>query len=127
MIPGISWDSRDYKPLISHSLPVSFSYSRSREWGGDSLTLPNMYLLHICTKKKQPFGKGTPNRGCSYITSAAGGEGVRQILTIADEGGMGGLPNADFCWRGEGGGVTQKLTIADKGGLGLQFCFTNGF
>ena len=74
-----------------------------------------MYLLHICTKKKQPFGKGTPNRGCSYITSAAGGEGVRQILTIADEGGMGGLPNADFCWRGEGGG------------LRLQFCFTNGF
>ena len=76
--------------------------------GGDSLTLPNMYLLHICTKKKQPFGKGTPNRGCSYITSAAGGEGVRQILTIADEGGMGGLPNADFCWRGEGGGGHSK-------------------
>ena len=95
MIPGISWDSRDYKPLISHSLPVAFSNSRSLPvpvsggWG-DSLTLPNMYLLHICTKKKQPFGKGTPNRGCSYITSAAGGEGVRQILTIADEGGMGG-------------------------------------
>ena len=113
MIPGISWDSRDYKPLISHSLPVSFSNSRSLPVpgsgeGGDSLTLPNMYLLHICTKKKQPFGKGTKNRGCSYIISAAGGEGVRQILTIADEGGMGGLPNADFCWRGEGGGGHSK-------------------
>ena len=41
-------------------------------------------------------------RGCSHITSAAGrGEGVRQMLTIADEGGR---------------GVTQKLTNADEGG-----------
>ena len=33
-----------------------------------------------------------------------GGEGVWQILTIADEGGRGGKPNADHCWRrGEGG------------------------
>ena len=26
-----------------------------------------------------------------------GGEGVRQMLTIADEGGRGGEPNADNC------------------------------
>ena len=36
MIPGNSRDSRDYKPQISHSLPVAFSNSRSlpvkREW-----------------------------------------------------------------------------------------------
>ena len=46
-------------------------------------------------------GKGEvgPNvRGCPHITSAAGGgEGVRQMLTIADEGGK---PNADDCWWG---------------------------
>ena len=42
-------------------------------------------------------------RGCPHITSAAGGgEGVSQMLTIADEGGR--------------GGVSQMLTIADKGG-----------
>ena len=29
MIPGISRDSRDYEPQISHSLPVAFSNSRS--------------------------------------------------------------------------------------------------
>ena len=29
MIPGISRDSREYKPQISHSLPVAFSNSRS--------------------------------------------------------------------------------------------------
>ena len=29
MIPGNSRDSRDYKPQISHSLPVAFSNSRS--------------------------------------------------------------------------------------------------
>ena len=40
-------------------------------------------------------------RGCPHITSAAGGgEGVRQMLTIADVG-----------WRG----VSQMLTIADDG------------
>ena len=26
-----------------------------------------------------------------------GGEGVKQMLTIADEGGRGGKPNADHC------------------------------
>ena len=37
-------------------------------------------------------------RGCSHITSAAGGgEGVRQMLTISDEGGRGVQPNADHC------------------------------
>ena len=29
MIPGISRDSRDYEPQISHSLPIAFSNSRS--------------------------------------------------------------------------------------------------
>ena len=45
-------------------------------------------------------------RGCPHITSAAaggGGAGVIcgkwQMLTIADEGGRGGKPNADHCWR----------------------------
>ena len=33
-----------------------------------------------------------------------GGEGVSQMLTIADEGGRGGKPNADHCWRGGEGG-----------------------
>ena len=56
-------------------------------------------------------------RGCSHITSAAGGggslananhclrevRGVSQMLTITDEG---------------GGGVSQLLTKADKGGRG---------
>ena len=38
----------------------------------------------------------TSLRGCPHITSAAGGgEGVPQMLTIADEGGRGGKPNAD--------------------------------
>ena len=37
-------------------------------------------------------------RGCPHITSAAGGvEGVGQMLTMADEGGRGGKPNADHC------------------------------
>ena len=37
-------------------------------------------------------------RGCPHITSAAGGgEGVSQMLTIADGGGRGGKPNADDC------------------------------
>ena len=36
--------------------------------------------------------------GCAHITSAAGGgEGVSQMMTIADEGGRGGKPNADDC------------------------------
>ena len=46
------------------------------------LSVPNMYHL----------------RGCSHITSAAGGgEGVLQMLTIPDKGGRGGQPNADHC------------------------------
>ena len=54
------------------------------------------------------------------------------MLTKADEGGRGGKPKADHCWRGGeggwakcwplltrgGGGVTQMLTIADGGGRG---------
>ena len=36
-----------------------------------------------------------------YVSRRRGGEGVWQMLTIADEG---------------GGGVSRKLTIADEGG-----------
>ena len=35
-----------------------------------------------------------------------------QKLTIADEGGRGGKPNADHCWRG-GGGFQEPLILAD--------------
>ena len=42
------------------------------------------------------FAHITYIRGCPHITLAAGGgEGVSQMLTIADEWGRGGKPNAD--------------------------------
>ena len=60
-------------------------------------------------------------RGCSHITSAAGGgEGVRQMLTIADEGGRGGQPNADHCWRGGEGGSPKSWQLLTRDGWGYN-------
>ena len=77
-----------------------------------------------CTNRRTATSKYLPSsqssfRGCSHITSAAGGgEGVWQMLTIADEGGRGGKPKADHCWRGEVG-VWKNST---KGFYGYKKC-----
>ena len=80
-----------------------------------------MYIPHFVRSKSQR--KKLPYK-----------RGIGQKMTKADEGGRGGHPNADNCWRGGeggsakswplltrgGGGVSRMLTIADKGGGGQK-------
>ena len=47
--------------------------------------------------------EGVSAKGWRRLTR--GGGGVKQMLTIADEGGKGGQAIADDCWRGEEGGL----------------------
>ena len=55
----------------------------------------NKTMVKLCI-----FWQG-PCQGAVHILRQPpeGGEGVKQMLTIADEGGGGGKPNADNCWR----------------------------
>ena len=45
--------------------------------------------------------------------------GVGQKMTKADEGGRGGHPNADNCWRGGEGGSAKRWPLLTEGGGGV--------
>ena len=52
---------------------------------------------------KQVYVKNCSRKGVlgkCWRKLTRGGGGVSQMLTIADEGGRGGKPNADYCWQG---------------------------
>ena len=49
------------------------------------------------------------------------------MLTIADEGGRGGQPNADHCWRGGEGGSPKSWRLLTRGGWGYNFVSQMGF
>ena len=72
------------------------------KWISPILSCQKVYVENCSTKG--PSGK-------CWRKLTRGGGGVSQMLTIADEGGRGGQPKADHCWRG--GGVYEPPILAD--------------
>ena len=73
-------------------------------WAFKILEILRMSWLETCVSYTE-FSKYTNKNlqiGAVHILRQPpeGGEGVWQMLTIADEGGMGGQLKADHCWRG---------------------------
>ena len=65
-----------------------------------------MYIPHFVRSKSQR--KKLPYK-----------RGVGQKMTKADEGGRGGHPNADNCWRGGEGGSAKRWPLLTEGGGGV--------
>ena len=65
-----------------------------------------MYIPHFVRSKSQR--KKLPYK-----------RGVGQKMTKADEGGRGGHPNADNCWRGGEGGAAKRWPLLTEGGGGV--------
>ena len=65
-----------------------------------------MNILHFVRSKSQ-------RKKLSYK------RGVGQKMTKADEGGRGGHPNADNCWRGGEGGSAKRWPLLTEGGGGV--------
>ena len=73
---------------------------------------PNKWMYPILSCQKV-YVKNCSTKGLSgkcWRRLTRGGGGVSQMLTIADEGGRGGHPKADHCWRG---GVYEPPILAD--------------
>ena len=86
--------------------------SKAIKYANWTLTNENSPFYHV----KPVYVKNCSTKGASgkcWRKLTRGGGGVSQMLTIADEGGRGGKPNADHCWRRGEGGVQEPLILAD--------------